>query len=145
MPRAGSDAGELPMVTSLRALAELLDGGETVYLRYSKGPERDAESEASRDYEADVLMPGVSVCAIVPESWWPRPAEEWIARRVRQYADLADDERFPWLLTGRQVGTGPDHEPLIADIRPIARLDERVLREAAEVYRSRFRVGNDSR
>lgn len=136
--------GELPRVTSLKALVALFDGSGEVYLRYSKGPEHDAGAESSRDYEADVEMPGLSVCAVMPEAWWPRPAEEWVARRIRQYADLADDERFPWLLTGVQVGSGPDHEPLLTDIRPIAVLDRRVVDEAAQLYRSRFRVGNDS-
>lgn len=139
--RAGA---ELPRVTSLKALAELLDGSDPVFLRYSRGPEHDANAETSRDYEADVDMPGLSVCAVMPEAWWPRPAEEWIARRIRQYADLADEERFPWLLTGVQVGNGPDHEPLLVDTRPIAVLDRSILREAADLYRSRFRVGNDS-
>jgi low affinity Fe/Cu permease len=138
-------AGDLPIVTSLQEIVDVLGGNETVYLRYSKGPDRDAESDGSRDYESHVEMPGFSVSAIAPETWWPRPPEEWIARRIRQYAELCDDERFPWLLTGRQVGSGPDHEPLLTDIRPLARLDRAVLQEAADVYRNRFDVGNDSR
>ncbi len=127
-------------------MADLIAGsGETVYLRYSHGPERDVERGRSRDYEADIDMPGLSVSTVAPEDWWPRPAEEWIARRIRQYAELgAEQNRYPWLLTGRIAGFGPDHEPLLTDIRPLARLDSEILTEAARLYRRRFRVGRDS-
>jgi len=39
---------------------------------------------ASCDYEADLVMPGLSVSAIAPEAWWLRPVQDWIARRIRQ-------------------------------------------------------------
>lgn len=134
----------LPVIGSLDELTELVIGQPDVYLRYSQGPETDRHDTASCDYEADVVMPGLSVSAIAPEPWWPRPAQDWIARRIRQYAQLHEPGRFPWLLTGRIVGRGPDHEPLVTDVRPIARLSSRTLAEAAACYRERFKVGRDS-
>jgi hypothetical protein len=135
----------LPVIESLDELADLVIGQPAVFLRYSHGPDTDRHDSASCDYEADVVMPGLSVSAIAPEPWWPRPAQDWIARRIRQYAQLHEPGRFPWVLTGRVVGHGPDHEPLVTDIRPIARLGEHTLAEAAARYRARFKVGQDSR
>ncbi len=68
---------------------------------------------------------------IGPEPWWPRLAE--------------DGDRFPWLLTGRETGLGPDHEPLVVDVVPVARIGQAALDEAERRYRDRFDVGQDSR
>ncbi|KUI30005.1 DUF6098 family protein [Mycobacterium sp. GA-2829] len=135
----------LPVIDSLDDLVELVTRQPDVFLRYSEGPQTDSHATASCDYEADVLMPGLSVSAIAPQPWWPRPAEDWIARRIRQYAQLHESGRFAWVLTGRVVGCGPDHEPLVTDVRPIAALGKRTLAEAAALYRQRFNVGRDSR
>lgn len=68
------------------------------------------------------------------------------ARRVCSYARLgeADSSRYPWLLTGRIIDRGPDHEPLVADAEPIARISRRALAEAAAHYERNFDVGRDS-
>jgi hypothetical protein len=122
------------------------DGGLHVYLRYSHGPDADAEGGPSRDYEADVDLPGLSVTTIGPEPWWPRPAADWIARRIGQYAQLgAEPGRFPWLLTATIAGRGPDHEPVVVDVQPVARIGEAALKTALDRYRERFEVGQDSR
>lgn len=135
----------LPVIDSLDDLADLVTRRPDVFLRYSEGPDTDRHDTASCDYEADVVMPGLSVSTIAPEPWWPRPALDWIARRIRQYAQLHEPGRYPWVLTGRIVGHGPDHEPLVTDVRPLARLGDRTLAEAAARYRARFKVGRDSR
>jgi hypothetical protein len=136
----------LPSVDSLHDLAALLADRPDVFIRYSKGPDADAADPKSRDYEADVELPGLSVTTLNPEPWWPRPAIDWVARRVCKYAELAtEDERRPWLLTGRQVGVGPDHEPLVVDVRPLAWIGPRALEEALTHYRRLFDVGQDSR
>ncbi|MER7448833.1 DUF6098 family protein [Nocardia beijingensis] len=140
------DADELPILRRLPEVAEFIERTEdTVYLRYSRGPEHDREAGGSRDYEADHEMPGLSVSTIEPEEWWTRAAVDWIARRIHQYADLgAEHDRYAWLLTGRVAGFGPDHEPLLTDIRPLARLTSGVLAEAAQWYHRHFHVGRDS-
>src|SRR4051794_24873903 len=133
----------------LRSLAEVVDvvrAHDAMYLRYSEGPEEDLSGGSSRDYEADVDLPGLSVTVATPEPWWPRPVEDWVARRLCKYAELgAAAGRFPWLLTGRAVGNGPDHEPLVDEVQPIARVADTAVREAVSVYRARFRAGRDSR
>jgi hypothetical protein len=118
---------------------------QTVYLRYSEGPESDLNRGASRDYEADVDLPGLSVTVVSPEPWWSRPVEDWVARRLCKYIELGRaEDRFPWLLTGREVGNGPDHEPLVDQVRPLARISDRAVREAVDLYRARFDVGETS-
>ncbi|WP_420750152.1 DUF6098 family protein [Rhodococcus sp. O3] len=135
---------DLPTITTIQELTDLVTSTPHIMLRYSRGPSHDADGGGSRDYESGVDMPGVSVTTLAPESWWPRPAVDWVARRVCKYLELEDSDRYPWVLTGNVVGHGPDHEPLVADFRPIARLAPSVLEDAKALYRSRFDMGNDS-
>jgi hypothetical protein len=67
-------------------------------------------------------MPGLSVTPLHPEPWWTRPLVDWVARRLCKYLELADRtwDRRPWVLTGNVVGYGPDHEPLVDNVRPLA-------------------------
>jgi hypothetical protein len=137
---------ELPVIRSFAELVEFVAARDDVLLRYSKGPWEDADTGPSRDYEADVDLPGLSATTVAPEPWWPRPAEDWIARRVCKYAELGEDEdRFPWLLTGEIAGWGPDHEPVVVEVRPLARVSQEALDEAQQLYQERFKVGKDSR
>ena len=139
------DPEDIPLITSLDQLADLATD-PLLYLRYSKGPAADAEDGPSRDYEANVTLPGLSATTLSPEPWWRRPVKDWVARRVCKYSELAEEDgRFVWLLTGRMVGRGPDHEPLLVDVRPHARLSRGVLDEAKKWYDEHFDVGNDSR
>ncbi|HET6301786.1 DUF6098 family protein [Microbacterium sp.] len=111
------------------------------YIRYSEGPERDVEE--SVDTESGLTLPGLSVNPLHPEDWWTRPIEDWLARQVCQYKELQEKnpDRFAWVLRGIEVGRGPDCEPLLRGVVPIARLDDRLLDEAAERYRERFEAG----
>ncbi|UYP18503.1 DUF6098 family protein [Rhodococcus sp. Z13] len=139
------DPDDMPLVTSLDQLADLATD-PLLYLRYSKGPVADAEDGPSRDHEANVTLPGLSATTISPEPWWRRPVKDWVARRLCKYSEPAqEDGRFAWLLTGRMVGRGSDHEPLLVDVRPHARIAREVLDEATRWYHERFDVGNDSR
>ncbi|GAB2632207.1 DUF6098 family protein [Nocardia goodfellowii] len=133
-------------IESLDELTDFVSGREAIYLRVSHGPQRDAESGRSRDFEAGVDLPGWSVTTVAPEPWWPRPSREWVARRLCKYVNLAEqgDGRYPWLLTGRVVGYGPDHEPLVTDIVPVAAVSDAVVDEAKSVYHKMFDVGRDS-
>ncbi len=116
-----------------------------LYLRYSKGPEHDRASGPSRDYEADVELPGLSVTTLSPESWWSRPEVDWIARRICKYLELGEQEgRYPWVLTGTETGCGPDHEPVVEVDEVLGRLDDAVVEEARRLYHERFDVGDDS-
>jgi uncharacterized protein DUF6098 len=129
-------------IDDLNELEDVVAREPAVYVRYSQGPDRDAHG-TSRDYEAGLDMPGLSVTPLTPERWWTRPAIDWIARRVCKYMDLADvaPDRRPWILTGDIVGNGPDHEPLVGNARPIAWLGEGALRQARQCYHERFDAG----
>ena len=136
---------QLPVVPDLAALVELVRLRPGLYLRQSQGPAADLTGKASVDHESGVSMPGLSVTTIDPEPWWPRSAADWIARRVCKYADLTDIEgRHPWLLTARPVGSGPDHEPLVVDVEPVAWLAPAVVDEARAHYHAAFTVARDS-
>jgi hypothetical protein len=136
----------LPVICQLGQLAELACDDKDVYLRYSRGPEADAQ-RASRDYESGLELPGLSVIPLTPPAWWSRPVPDWLARQVCKYVQLADGEpdRYAWVLSGRKVGLGPDQEPLLADPRPVAMLSDAVLEQARRHYQERFDVGRDSR
>lgn len=129
-------------VDRLAELTELTGLGEPLYVRYSEGPEADA-SETSVDHESGCELPGLSVNPLDPEPWWTRPVEHWVARQLYQYAHLDQGGRYPWVLAGTVVGRGPDCEPLLAQVRPVARLNDRVIQEAAKLYQRVFDVGQD--
>lgn len=133
------------MIDSLAGLTALVADGSGLYLRYSHGPEHDRHI-VSMDYESGLELPGLSATVLTPEPWWTRPLQDWLARQVCKYADLeeAEQDREAWVLTGRVTARGPDHEPLLVETRPIALLDDAVVREAHRHYRDRFQVGRDS-
>lgn len=136
---------QLPVVPDLDALAELVRLRPGLYLRQSVGPDDELPDNARVDVESGVRMPGLSVATIDPEPWWPRAAVDWIARRVCTYVEPVDVHgRHPWLLTGRAVGLGPLHEPLVVDVEPVAWLAPEVLDEARAHYRERFDVASTS-
>src|SRR4051812_2946677 len=130
---------EMACIDDLDDLVRLVADVPELLLRYSRGPVADA-GRPSRDYEAGVDLPGLSVTTLREEPWWPRPAADWVARRVCKYLSLtrAGDERRPWVLTGQIVGHGPDHEPLVIDPQPIAWLGDRLIAQARRRYHERF-------
>jgi hypothetical protein len=135
----------LPIIHGLDQLAEIACGGGA-YLRHSLGPETDAH-QTSRDYESGLELPGLSVVPLTPPDWWHRPVSDWLARQICKYAQLGEGDagRCAWVLAGRVVGYGPDHEPLVADPKPLAMLSPGVVDEARSHYNERFEVGRDSR
>lgn len=140
----GSESA-LPVIDELENIVRLVELQAPLYIRYSEGPDRDREGP-SRDYESGLVLPGLSVTSLDPPLWWTPPARDWVARRICKYADLMRGSRQPrpWLLTGREVAVGPDHEPLLAECHPFAWVGPSALAAAAEVYQRRFTVGRDS-
>lgn len=129
-------------VGSLDEVAELAKARAPLFVRFSAGPEADA-AEASRDYESGCELPGLSVNPLNPEPWFDRPVLHWVARQLVQYAHLGEEGRYAWVLTGREVGRGPDCEPLLADVDAVARIPDDVVREARALYEKVFDAGHD--
>lgn len=132
----------LPVIRRLAELAALVRARPGLHVRWSEGPARDAE-RTSVDAESGLRLPGLSVNPLDTEGWWTRPLEDWLARQLSQYRHLQDvnPDRFAWVLTGEHAGRGPDCEPLLADARPVAVLDEQLLQEAERRYRAEFDAG----
>lgn len=117
-----------------------------VFVRFSKGPAHDRD-RCSRDYESGLELPGLSVNPLHPEAWWDRPVRDWLARQLCDYvhvAENADDDRRAWILEGDVVARGPDNEPLVTNVRPLAWLSADLVAEAKSVYAERFDVAEDS-
>jgi hypothetical protein len=71
--------------------------------------------------------------------------EDWVARRLCKYSELGEEaQRFAWVLAGRVVGNGPDHEPLVDAVRPMACVSTVALDQAKRLYQERFAVSQNS-
>ncbi len=131
---------DMPTLDRLDELTLLVEHGEAVYLRYSPGPEADA-THPSKDHESGLLMSGVSANPLRPPKWWTRPPVDWVARSVCQYLRELDEGARPWVLTGRVVDFGPDNEPLLTDVTPIAWLSDALLAAAHKHYTEQLDAG----
>ncbi|HEY7595938.1 MAG TPA: DUF6098 family protein [Actinophytocola sp.] len=140
MARSTDDALGLPTLARLAELSALADGDIPVYLRYSPGPVSDA-AHPSKDHESGLVMPGVSANPLRPPGWWSLPGADWVARAVCQYLRELDEGARPWVLTGEVVDFGPDNEPLLTGVRPIAWLSRSLVREAHQRYHERLAAG----
>lgn len=124
----------------LDELVKLMELGVPLYLRYSPGPEADA-GHPSIDHESGLPMPGHSANPLRAPDWWTLPVEDWLARRVCQYLREVHEGARPWVLTGQVADFGPDNEPLLVHVRPIAWLSGQLVHEARQRYTSRLQAG----
>lgn len=122
----------LPVLADLAALVRLVASRPGLYVRWSRGPESDA-AERSCDHATGLELPGLAVNPLDPPGWWTLPLDRWVARQITAYAHLGDHDtdHFAWVLTGRVADRGPDNEPLLADVTPMARLTPSMLEDAA--------------
>ena len=132
----------LPDLQSIAELEDLVRGEPDLYVRYSEGYESDQEG-GSLDTESGLELPGLSVNPLRPETWWTRPLQDWLARQLCQYKHLKDKnpERYAWVARGRCIARGPDCEPLLVEVAPVARLSDALLAEAQRIYEDRFDAG----
>lgn len=143
MPPIGEQRSDVPpRVEHLAQLAAFVRACPGLHVRYSKGPDDDA-SRHSVDTESGLELPGLSVNPLDAEEWWCRPLEDWLARQLSQYRHLAekDPERVAWILRGEMCGRGPDCEPLLRNVEPVAMLGEALLEEAQRRYEENFDAG----
>ncbi|HMC39569.1 MAG TPA: DUF6098 family protein [Acidimicrobiales bacterium] len=122
-------------ISDLDGLADLVRKHPDLYLRWSAGPDADAR-ETSRDELTGVELPGLSANALAVPLWWrDRPVRAWVARRLYDYEHLQRRRAGarPWVLSGRECGRGPDNEPLVTDVSPVAWVAPEVADEARRV------------
>jgi hypothetical protein len=128
-----SDSNTIPTFETLDEFVERAGDGADLYIRWSRGPEVDA-TRTSKDELTGVELPGLSASPLQVEPWWEgRSLRTWLARRLYDYRHLAGQrgpDVRPWLFEGKEVGRGPDNEPLVECVRPIAWLSEDVVIEA---------------
>jgi hypothetical protein len=128
---------------TLDELADLVALNVPTYLRYSPGPEADA-AHPSVDHESGLPMPGHPANPLRPPNWWTLPTTTWLSRRVCQYLRELHEGARPWTLTGDIADTGPDNEPLLINIHPIAWLSASLLREAHHHYQTHLNAGRST-
>ncbi len=132
----------LRRIDHLAQLAAVVRACPGLHVRYSEGPDADTR-RSSIDTESGLELPGLSVNPLDAERWWTRPLEDWLARQLCQYRHLAekDPQRIAWVLRGEHCGRGPDCEPLLREVEPIAVIGAHVLLEARERYERNFDAG----
>jgi hypothetical protein len=125
----------LSTVETLDELTELAQRHPGLYVRWSRGPDADAAGTSSDELTGEP-MPGLSASPLAVEPWWgDRSPRLWIARRLYDYSHLKHEKGpgvRPWILEGRELGRGPDNEPLVSCDRPVAWIASRVLGEAVQ-------------
>jgi hypothetical protein len=60
----------------------------------------------------------------------------WLARRLYDYRHLSEQRGpavRPWVLAGQEQGRGPDNEPLVVCLRPVAWISDGLLRESERI------------
>jgi hypothetical protein len=124
----------LSSLDDLATLCEQWDGQRGLYVRWTPDIEGDLARGCSTDELTGVPLPGLSANGLALEPWWEeRPLDAWLARRLYDYRHLVElrgEGTRPWVLTGDQVGRGPDNEPLIANCDLVAGIDGSVIDDA---------------
>jgi hypothetical protein len=114
--------------------------GCALFVRWSRDAEHDVSDTRSKDELTGVDLPGLSANSLRVEPWWgDRSVRAWVARRLYDYRHLAE-LRGPgtraWVLAGREVGRGPDNEPLVHKCRLVAEVAPEVIDEAVQLVES---------
>jgi len=128
----------MPTIASLDGLVHLTSTERReLFVRWSRGPAVDLRGrQSSRDALTGVRMPGLSANPLRVESWWTESPRLWLARRLYDYRHLPDlrgPRVRPWELAGEEIERGPDNEPLVRCLAPLAWIARRVIDEAENV------------
>lgn len=122
-------------VATLDELTRLAQQHPRLFVRWSRGPDADAAGASSDDLTGNRL-PGLSASSLAVEPWWgDRPLRLWIARRLHDYSHLEHEKGpgvQPWVLEGEEHGRGPDNEPLVGRVQPVAWIAGDVIAEAEQ-------------
>lgn len=126
-------------VQSLAELTELVGSERDLYVRWSRGPRADRHGH-SRDPLTGGDLPGLSASPLAVEPWWEdRSLLLWVARRLYDYRHLScrRADAQAWVFIGRECGRGPDNEPLVECLQPVAWVTDEVTDEAARLLEDR--------
>lgn len=128
-----------PTLSRLDELVDLITCMPGLFVRYSSDPDGDRR-RPSVDRESGLELPGLPVQQLYPEPWWTRSLHDWVARQLWRSLHLSERglSHQGWVLLGQVVGRGPDAEPLVTDVEPVARLGDELLAEALDWYQTRF-------
>ncbi len=117
----------------LAELARLVRADDDLFVRWSRGPAADRTGSSSDDMTGTDL-PGLSANPLRLEAWWgDRSPALWVARRLHDYSHLRHEKGpdvRPWVLRGRELGRGPDNEPLVGCDDPVAWISDEALDQA---------------
>ncbi|MFC8367370.1 DUF6098 family protein [Streptomyces sp. NPDC057239] len=128
---------DLPTFSSLDELTRLITRRRGLYVRWSRGPQRDLPKTSSTDDLTGIKLPGLSASPLDLEDWWgERPVRVWVARRLYDYCHLPhvkDARTRPWVLHGSETARGPDNEPLVTEIEPLGWIADQVIADACRI------------
>ena len=100
---------------------------EPVYVRWTReDPKRDVRRGRSLNHQTGHYETGLSVERISPAPDDPAP-RAYVVQQLLSYLALGG---HPYLLTGEEVGTGSDGEPVLANPALVALLSPAVIAEA---------------
>jgi len=124
----------LPTVSTLEELVAVVGDQRNLYVRRSSGPDSDRGGR-SRDELTGTELPGLSASPLAVEPWWDDSPRLWVACRLYDYRHFEGRRCHarPWILVGRELGWGPDDEPLVPCVRPVAWVAPEVIEEATRL------------
>lgn len=147
--RGGSSSTGMETIGSFQKIIGLSkkaeENGETMYVRWSRGPKLDKEMGSSMDYTSYQRHQGLSAQPVRHDD------PELAAQMIHEYKFLRrkDDKIFAWIFTGRQNGVDSDGAPTIDanSIKPVGKISETLLKKlddytwAYRDYRRDFSYG----
>jgi hypothetical protein len=120
-------------VMTVAGIVELQRRHGALHVRFSAGPDDDART-GGRHPESGYTLPGLPAWPLQAEPWWPAGQAVWIARQLVQNSYQLTAGTRAWLLVGDVVGRGPDCEPLLAHVQPVASVAGYAIQEAQGIY-----------
>jgi hypothetical protein len=111
----------------------VLASDRPVYVRWTRASvARDLQLRRSRNAHTGWYEAGKSVNNLVPVQGWDSVTSQrgFIAQQVSEYSFLGNT---CYILTGTEVASGGDHEPVLGDYEFVAVLSDRAIAEAMAI------------
>ncbi|MTD14931.1 hypothetical protein GIS00_13375 [Nakamurella sp. YIM 132087] len=127
----------LPVVESVGHLARLVryQAGRPLFLRWTGDLRADLDAHEILDPQTGVPLPGLPAVSLSVEPWWGRRSVElWVARKLHTAVAARRPGAALWVISGAEVGRGPDNDSLVVDCTPVARLGSRLIASAGRIW-----------